>query len=297
MVKDGTGFNRTVGNVGHNVPVRGLGEKVRVFIGTEPKAEIARKVLQCSISRRTNSEVEFVPMIGKEWQYPTDGIQVGTGFSLRRWMIPHYCQWHGRAIYLDADQIVFSDIWDLWTKPDQIPSDTASVWCTYQTDKYNSKPAPQSSVMVIDCGRAKEEGGWHIDRVLALLKGADRDTYSKFMHCQSPTWRPDKPEWWTKEAPVKIGVEWNSLNVFAEGKTRLLHYTKEPEQPWYSPEHPFALKWKMEFQIALTLGYITPDEVKDAVAKFGIKEDWRQTNGLHPDYLAFLPKEKKTKKV
>jgi hypothetical protein len=288
---------RTVGNVSHSAPVRGLGEKVRIFVGTEPKAEIARKVLECSINRRTDAAVEIVPMIGPKWEYPTAGIKVGTGFSLRRWMIPEYCGWHGRAIYMDADQLVFSDVWDLWTKPDQHPQAGASVWCTYQHDKYNEKfTAPQSSVMVIDCAAAKDEGGWHIDRVLALLQGADRDTYARFMHCEAPTSRPAKREWWTKVAPVKIGVEWNSLNVFAEGKTKLLHYTKEPEQPWYKPDHPHAMRWKMEFQIALNLGYITADEIRDAIKKYNVKEDWRGTNGLHPDYIEYIKNPKYRKK-
>ena len=66
----------------------GMGVKVRVYIGSEPKTEIARKVLQCSINRRTNADVEYVVMMGKEWEYDHSKFHVGTGFSLRRWMIP-----------------------------------------------------------------------------------------------------------------------------------------------------------------------------------------------------------------
>jgi len=264
-------------------PRAGLGEKVRIFVGTEPKTEIARKVLECSINRRTNSEVEFIPMIGKEWQYDTTGFQQGTGFSLRRWMIPEYCKWHGRAIYLDSDQLVFSDIWDLWCQPDYNPIPGCAAWMTYQTSKFSEKvPHPNSSVMVIDCQRAQALPYFHLDRVVDFLKNnPSKKSYGDLMF-------PN----WMKPGPGKIGVEWNSLNVFTEGKTKLLHYTKEPEQPWYVPDHPFARQWKLEFQIALNLGYITPDEVKDAVSKFGIKEDWRVTNGLHPEYLAFIPKKK-----
>lgn len=272
-----------------SAPVRGLGQKVRIFIGTEPKTEIARKVLECSIRRRTDSEVEIVPMLGKAWEYPTKDITVGTGFSLRRFMIPAYCNWHGRAIYLDADQIVFSDVWDLWCQPDYNPSG-ASVWCTYQPDKYNPTPAPQTSVMVIDCAKAKAEGGWHIDRVLALLAGATREAYARFMHCEGPASRPDKRQWWTAAAPAPIPAEWNHLNVFREGKTKLLHYTKEPEQPWYKPDHPYAAMWKQELSVALSVGYVTAEEIRQAVSMFGVKEDWRRTNGLHPEYLKFIKK-------
>lgn len=287
---------KTVAGTAQNAVVRGLGEKVKIFIGTEPKAEIARKVLECSIRRRTNSEVEFIPMIGPQWEYDTTGIKVGTGFSLRRWMIPAYCGWHGRAIYLDADQLVFSDIWDLWTQPDQKPEDKASVWCSYQTDKYNKHPSPQTSVMVIDCARAKNEWGWRIEEVLAYLKArGTKDAYAAFMHCTETSKTGENRKWWTAASPVQIGVEWNSLNIYAAGKTKLLHYTKEPEQPWYKPDHPLALQWKMELQIAISLGYVSHDEIRDAISKFKIKEDWRSTNGLHPEYASFLKGNKPAK--
>lgn len=273
------GPSRTVGSAGQNAPPRdGLGEKVRVFVGTEPKAEIARKVLECSIKRRTNSEVISVPMIGKEWEYDHAGIKVGTGFSLRRWMIPAACGWHGRAIYLDADQLVFDDIWKLWTVPDRTPIPGCAAWMTYQPSKFSKAPHPQSSVMVIDCQRAQALPFFHIDRVLEFLKeNPSREAYAGLMF-------PD----WMKPMPGKVGNEWNSLNVYAEGKTKLLHYTKEPEQPWYKPDHPYAVRWQMEFQIALNLGYVTQMEVVDAVARFGVQEDWRPTNGLHPFYLRYL---------
>lgn len=258
--------------------LRGVGGKVRIFIGTEPKTEIARKVLECSVRRHTEAEVEFVPMIGPAWEYDTSGFAQGTGFSLRRWMIPAFCNWEGRAIYMDADQLVFSDVWDLWTVPDQRPVPGCAAWMTYQPSKFSAKPHPHSSVMVIDCAAAVTQPYFHIARVLDFLRGHPaKADYARIMF-------PD----WLNPPPGRLGVEWNSLNVFAEGKTKLLHYTKEPEQPWYEPDHPFAYKWKLEFQVALNAGYITPEEVRDAVGNFGKKEDWRPTNGLHPDYLKFI---------
>lgn len=270
---------RTASGTAANAPINGAGAKIRIFIGTEPKTEIARKVLECSIRRRTNSEVEFTPMIGPEWEYDHSGFHVGTGFSLRRWMIPEKCGWHGRAIYLDSDQLVFSDIWDLWTMPDQNPIDGCAAWMTYQKSKFSpTTPHPHSSVMVIDCARAKDQKYFHLQACLDYLKKHNNPpAYGRLMF----------PDWLTP-MPGKVGIEWNSLNIFAAGKTKLLHYTKEPEQPWYKPDHPFAMQWKLEFQIALNSGYITPQEVEDAVAKFNTKEDWRSTNGLHPSYLAYI---------
>lgn len=265
--------------------IRNTGEKIRVFIGTEPKTEIARKVLETSINRHTDMKVEFTAMIGPEWEYPLDGIKVGTGFSLRRWMIPAFCGWQGRAIYCDADQLAFGDFWDLWTKPEQIPDRSACVWCTYQVDKFSTKtPWPQTSVMVIDCERAKGLWGFKIDDVLYhLFKRNTVQDYANFMH---GTWLP-------APGPVRIETEWNHLNEYKEGRTKILHYTKEPEQPWYRPDHPLAQLWKLELSIALNVGAVTDEMMKEALRKWNVQEDWRHTNGLHPDYSRFLVREKR----
>lgn len=253
-------------------------ETIRVFIGTEPKTEIARKVLECSIVRRTQAKVEFTPMIGPGWEYPIDAIKVGTGFSLRRWMIPAACGWQGKAIYLDADQVVFGDIAELWTADRNFPAPAGtSAWLTYQPDKCSASPWPQTSVMLVDCAAAKKQWGWHIDKVLEHLSGKAKAAYHDFMH---GTWMAPQPQ--------KIPVGWNHLNVF-DKHTKLLHYTKEPEQPWYRPEHPLARHWKLELTAAINGGYVTREMLEEALAKWSVKEDWRPTNGLHPEYARFLP--------
>lgn len=278
-------------------------ELIRVFIGTEAKTEIARKVLECSIARRTKAKVQFTPMIGPEWEYPIEGIKVGTGFSLRRWMIPAACDWQGKAIYLDADQIVFGDIAELWHRTDGSGWNKPIAWCTYQPDKYHKHPSPQTSVMVLDCANAKGKWGFETDKMLAHLKGhPTRDAYVKFMHAEwlVPKRRReesrddyvcfDEDHSSYANHPVELPVHWNHLNVYVPGLTKLLHFTKEDTQPWYKPDHPLAKHWKAEFQTALKLGYITREEVLAAVGKYAVREDWRATNGLHPEYLKLLPR-------
>lgn len=264
------------------------GEKVRVFIGTEPKTEIARRVLETSIHRRTNCDVVCTPMIGKDWEYDIGTIPVGTGFSLRRWMIAEACNWQGRAIYLDADQVVLADIWDLWTKPDQLAyTPGTSAWMSFQADKYSpKKPWPQTSVMVIDCAAAQHQWGWYIGKVLDhLRKHPNKKAYADVMHGT-----------WMTPQPVRIEDAWNHLNVFHDGKTKLLHYTREPDQPWYNPDHPHAAVWQKELQVALDRNIVKPDEIRAAIGKFGKTEDWRTTNGIHPDYGRFLEQYEKAKR-
>ena len=251
-----------------------------MFIGTEEKTRVAEKVLAHTIRRHASREVEITPMIGPAWEYPLAGIKVGTGFSLRRWMIPAACDWQGHALYLDADQIVFGDIAELYElAQERMPAepDAPVVACTLQTDKWSpDAPAPQTSVMVIDCFRAFVFAQFKISNTLAWLRdNPGQFNYGKLMHAM--------------DMPVaELPVEWNHLNVYQAGKTKLLHYTKEPEQPWYKPDHPLAPLWKAELVSALKAGDVTRADMEEALAMWGQKADWRNTNGLHPHYKKFL---------
>lgn len=258
-------------------------DPIRVFVGTEAKTEIARKVLEHSIRRHTQADVQFVPMIGPEWEYDITGIKVGTGFSLRRWMIPAYCDWEGRALYVDADIICFADIADLWRLPDVRRVDNTVnpvLWATFQTDKWSPKrPVPQTSVMVIDCERARGFSGFHLSSVLDDLRASPtKEHYGSVMHA---SWLPEN-------RVAHVGVEWNALNVCKPGVTKLLHFTAESSQPWYKPDHPHAGLWKSELIKALEAGVVTRDDMQEALDNWGKKEDWRPTNGLHPVYRKFL---------
>lgn len=265
-------------------PDHNIGERVRVFIGTEPRTEIARKVLEVSIRRRTDADVTVVPMIGPDWEYPTYDMQFGTGFSLRRWMIAAACDFKGRAIYMDADQLVLGDVLDLWRMPDRYPLAGASVWCTHQPDAVDPKACwPLTSVMVIDCAAARSEWGWKIGLVLDYLKAnPSRAAYHDFMHAIAPN-AAGVRTWWPKTAPVRIPDEWNALDRYEHGKTKLLHYTSEPNQPWYNPDHPNAGVWQTELMVAVDRNAVTMKEIEDAVGRFAVGAH-RRASGLHPFY-------------
>jgi hypothetical protein len=253
---------------------------IRIFCGTENKTMLACRVLEHSIRRRTTADVEFTPMIGPGWEVPKD-MPAGTGFSLRRWLIAQKCCFMGRAIYMDADQLVLGDVRDLAAFPDILPAQGCSAWMTYQQDKFSKTPWPQSSVMVIDCEAAAEQPMWHPAKMFDRLRGvgrADR-AYADFMHAT-----------WMVPQPIRIPVEWNHLNVYQKDRTRLLHYTKEPQQPWYDPKHPLSEIWRQELAHSIKAG--TAGKRADFQAlldAWGKQEDWRRTNGLHPLYKKYLP--------
>lgn len=252
-------------------------EPIRIFIGTEPKTYIAQRVLEHSIRTNTDHPVEITPMIGPAWEYPLDGIKVGTGFSLRRWMIPAACGWQGKAIYMDADQLVFGDVAEIYRYKHAVADPV--IGCTWQKDKYSpNKDVPQTAVMWIDCEKAKLFDLFKIDGILEYLRAnTTAKDYGRLMHA----------EWLDKRVDL-LPTAWNHLNVYEPKRTRLLHYTKEPEQPWYKPDHPLAGLWQRALQAAMADGYVTVDDVRAALSKWSVKEDWRNTNGLHPHYRRFL---------
>lgn len=258
---------------------------INVYIGSEPKTAIAAQVLihtiKKNINRRALDELNITLMEGEGWEYPIKGIKVGTGFSLRRWMIPKAMNWQGGAIYLDADQIVFGDLTELLAahgakaraNPDAV------IGCSFQPDKYSKTPWPQTSVMLIDCEKAKPHWGFDIERVLAHLREfPGNKVYADLMHAA----------WLAPRQIVELPVEWNHLNVYQHGKTKLLHYTKENEQPWYNPDHKLAKHWNKALQDAIDDGLVTQEMIRHALSQWGKKQDWRPTNGLHPHYKRYL---------
>ena len=246
-------------------------DKLNFYIGTEEKTKVPEKVLAHSIRRRATCEVSITSMIGEGWNVPS-GLHQGTGFSLRRFMIPSKQDYQGIGVYLDADMVVFKDVAELLPYARQLLSADREAACTYQPDKFSKKPWPQSSMMLINgCACAD----WQPERLWTMLrKGHD---YSKFMHLD-----------WLRQPPLELPTHWNGLNTYSL-ETRLLHYTKEPEQPWYKPSHSLAYLWEKELKKALADGAVTKADLEEALARWGKPTgDKRISNGLHPHYKKYL---------
>ena len=93
---------------------------------------------------------------------------------------------------------------------------------------------------------------------------------------------------WLRQPPLELPTHWNGLNTYSL-ETRLLHYTKEPEQPWYKPSHSLAYLWEKELKKALADGAVTKADLEEALARWGKPTgDKRISNGLHPHYKKYL---------
>lgn len=251
-------------------------EEITIVIGTETKTVIPCRVLMHSILKRTKNPVNFCLMEGESWtKLSSRKLGQGTGFSLMRWKIPEQLNYKGFAIYLDTDQLVFRDIAELWNMNVTYKDKPSSIYCTYQDDKW-LKNSPNTSVMLIDCEKAKEDWMPFSGVEEYLEKDCPkRSRYVKIMHAQH-----------LKTLPTKIPVCWNYLNI-AKDDTAILHYTSENLQPWYNPKHPFKYLWEQEFQSAIADGIITKEEIKEQLKIFKPHTKTERGQGLHPNYRKY----------
>jgi lipopolysaccharide biosynthesis glycosyltransferase len=229
-----------------------MGESIDIFVGADRSQLLAVAVLEHSIRRHTRRPAQVRPLIDLDLPEPRDLRQGSrTNFSFARFAIPELCGYRGRALYLDADMLVFRDIGELW----DIPFEGASVAIQEEIPEHvvaHDKPgAParrvkQCSVMLIDCERAR----WDVRRIVAGLDG--RYTYEELMYqlCILPE----------QEIRYAVPFAWNSLEHFDEA-TRLIHYTDMDTQPWVSPANRHGRLWLEEVRLMLEGGALTRAEI------------------------------------
>lgn len=232
-------------------------EIIRVFVGADRSQLLAVPVLEYSIKRHTDATVEVIPMLDLPVPAPKDPRNgQRTGFSYSRFCIPKLAGYKGKAIYMDADMMVFSDIRELWN----IPFDGAKVIIQQElklaeqvTAKVGApkKRIKQCAVMLLDCERLD----WDIT---SIVSGFDEGKYNyeQLMYelCI------------LKEEEIKYGIpfEWNSLEHW-DKNTRLLHYTDVYTQPWTSVGNKLGHMWFDEVRRILKEGKLTIDMVQEEI--------------------------------
>lgn len=230
----------------------GSAEVARVFIGTDPTQEIACRLLQFSMRRQASIEIVFDTMQDLGLPFPTQAKnQPRTGFSFNRFAIPQLAGYHGRAMYCDADMLVFKDLRELW----QIPFDGATVMHAPSSSDTRRR---QFSVLILDCDRLR----WNATEIVNGLD-AGRYSYEQLFwdFCIEP------PEHIRPALPV----EWNSLDLYVPGKTALIHYTHMESQPWVYARHEHGDVWVQALVDAIDAGAVRAADVDDAIRRGWIR--------------------------
>jgi hypothetical protein len=220
---------------------------VNVFVAATPSEWLPMKVLEHSIRETTVLPVEVAAIASFQRQIPLPRElknQPRTPFSFQRFLIPELCGFQGRAIYLDADMQVFTDIADLWNAP-MGDHDLLTV------REGTSGRRGQFSVVLLDCARLH----WRIEQIVHGLDNG-RYSYEQLMHEMCVAGSVGRV----------LDPEWNSLERFQQGRTRLLHYTDMDTQPWVSLHNPLESMWVECLRRAVQARVVTIDDLEREVA-------------------------------
>jgi hypothetical protein len=205
---------------------------IKIFVGTCSKNKKAEIALINSIALHTKSKYKIVWMRDSEEFQNWNKTGWGTGFTPFRWIVPELCRFSGKAIYMDVDVILTSDIKELWDM--KIPKNKAII----------SLPG-NYSVMLMDC---KKMSKLHNTQPISEWKKHScnppfKGLYSKYVDELEAfeLIKPLPPEWNCLDGE---NCKWN--------EAKLIHFTKKDTQPWkpYPKKHkykPHELKKLWEF--------------------------------------------------
>lgn len=223
-------------------------QPLRVFVGSVHSHRLMVQVLRWSIQRTASREIEVHGIgekLGGDFPLPRNPANhPATPFSFQRFAVPQLAGYQGRALYMDADQLVLRDVAELfdrrmWGLPLQ---------CRSTGGPDGARNRNRSSVMLLDCARLK----WDPAQIARDLD-EQRYGYHQLMSL--------------KFVPLKgrFPRHWNSLDRFEPGRTGLLHYTRRASQPWVSRVHPHARLWFDALFSGIDAGAVEPAAVDEAL--------------------------------
>jgi len=217
---------------------------MKIFIGYEPREDIAYKVCVHSILAR-QPKAEVIPLVQQELRdlglYTRDIDKLAsTEFTFTRFLVPELCNYNGWALFIDCDTLITTDIQELF----HLADDRYAVMCVkhdykvsedYKMDRQKQTSYPRknwSSVMLFNCSHPS-------NRALSNRIINDPDTTGAYLHRMS--WLEDK----------EIGELDHTWNYLADVYTdisypNIIHYTSGG--PWFTEYKncPFSYNWNME---------------------------------------------------
>lgn len=219
--------------------------KLQVFVGWDPREDIAWEVCRHSILSRTDArKVTVTPLVQADLRakglYTRDiDARAATEFSLTRFLTPHLAGHEGYAIFVDCDFLFLTDIRDVLSEVD--PSKAISVVKHDYSPQPGIKmdgsvqyPYPRknwSSFIVFNCA--------HPD-VQALTPAVVNAAEPAFLH---------RFNWLQDDSIGEIDKGWNYLEGWyapTYSKLNAIHYTLGG--PWFEHKSDcdFADVWVNE---------------------------------------------------
>ncbi len=204
---------------------------LRIFIGWDSRFPEPADVLRYSLHKHASIplDVRYLKLQEIGLRREVDPL-ASTEFTYSRFLVPHLCQFRGKAIFMDNDMLCFGDVKELdaldmkpyalrVVKHDYQPANTVKMYGCPQT----SYPRKNwSSLMIMHCEKLRL---WS-KQVVETQTGA-------YLHRFQ-----DIPD----ELIGDVPPEWNMLDTM-DTSTRLIHYTNGG--PWFEAyrNHPHAPAW------------------------------------------------------
>jgi len=103
---------------------------IKVFIGYDPIESVAWHTLVASIYRQSSRPVAIVPInlknLGGIFNRPRESKQ-SNEFSFSRFLVPYLCNYEGQGIFFDCDQMLRTDIAEIFTVLNEQPGKAVYV--------------------------------------------------------------------------------------------------------------------------------------------------------------------------
>jgi len=203
---------------------------LNIYIGTENNQLIPQLVLEYSILEHSGKPVKIHPIKQKHSRIG------GTNFGFARFYVPELNEFEGVAIYLDADQLVFTDIHQLASTLDVANNSIALV---NRPEGYFGKKQPgqhnQTSVMVLDCGKLTD---WKTDSMFDHVVPNRAELQPGQIHYRDFM----SLKWFDQNRIQAISPRWNHFNIVNDN-TNLTHFSHVRSQPWKNPKHELTEFW------------------------------------------------------
>ncbi len=215
-----------------NLLGRMMGTKPTVVIHTNDQQMVAALVSAHSLKSRSKSphlfdvrllRLEETPHLYKRnnqtfvvWDGDAPSVwrrRDSQSFAPLRRLVPALLGFQGRALVIDPDIFAIGDVYELLSRD----MGGRAILCRERPEPHEGRRWYYSSVMLLDCNKLTH---WQWEREIdELFTG----------QLQLGPWL-----WLLDESPERIGLieeEWNHLDMLTE-KTKLLHNTEVPTQPW-----------------------------------------------------------------
>jgi hypothetical protein len=221
--------------------------KLQVFVGWDPREDIAWEVCRHSIMARTDAdEVSVHPLIQADlrekglYHRPTD-LKAATEFSLTRFLTPHLAGKEGFAVFVDCDFLFLTDIREVLATID--PTKAISVV------KHDYQPT--EAVKMDGCVQhLYPKKNWSSFIVFNCSHPAIRALTPDVVNVAEPSFLHQFK--WLNESEIgELDKGWNYLEGWyppAYDKIKAIHYTLGG--PWFDHKKKcdFADLWINEYE-------------------------------------------------